>query len=469
MKQPATLFASFSTAINWNALLYTTYKITFTAQSFLLYRTLTTIDFATWANLNSITYLLLLWIDFGLRKSIPRYAPEFAQSPTATHAFTRAIILFQFTTLCLAAPFFLYVITRMLTITNPYTLVVAGCLFVTSGLTALMRLMYHAHFLNKQFNLLATVAMLTQTTIDITIITILNSSTAIVIGVLTTKIISNCIIIAGSIGMHRTLHNNSNPQEQAIDMHSTSRAFIKHSAIMWLNNNLKSISERNFLVPLLTHTIGPAQANMFKIANDAALLFYRIVIKTIDTADTTLLAHIEVGKWQELMADAFKKVTTKIATLCFPLLGVVVLIGMQSLKNGSSNTIVFQAFILMALAYLVETIFIPYERVLEVKRNYGYLAIAYIPYIVVLIILLLLSDIPSIGLVYSIGIIHSVRLVSLALMIYFARAQYKIHFPLSYVIKVAGISFIGLCVGYAVLKYLEPYIPVWHFPLFNGL
>ena len=127
-------------------------------------------------------------------------------------------------------------------------------------------------------------------------------------------------------------------------------------------------------------------------------------VKTIDTADTTLLAHIEVGNRQELMAIAFKKVTTKIATLCFPLLGIVVFIGMQNIGNGNSNTIVFQAFILMAVAYLVETICMPYERVLEVKRNYGYLMIAYIPYVVVLLFLFTQSVISSIGLVYAIGI-----------------------------------------------------------------
>ena len=73
-------------------------------------------------------------------------------------------------------------------------------------------------------------------------------------------------------------------------------AFIKHSLIMWANNNLKSLSERNFLVPFFTHIFGPGPANLFKVANDGALLFYRIAIKTIGTTDTSLLAHIETSQ-----------------------------------------------------------------------------------------------------------------------------------------------------------------------------
>ena len=202
---------------------------------------------------------------------------------------------------------------------------------------------------------------------------------------------------------------------------------------------------------------------MFKVANDAALFFYRTVIKTIDTADTALLAHIEVlQNKKELMAIAFKKLITKIAALCFPLLGVVLLIFMQGVKEWN-DLFVFQAFIIMALGYLIETMFMPYERILEIKREYVYLTISYIPYVVMITFLLAKPVIASIGLVPVIGMIHGVRLVSLICMVYGARARYGMRFPVLFVIRIAGLSAVGLCVGYIVLSYLLPHVPVYPF------
>jgi len=193
---------------------------------------------------------------------------------------------------------------------------------------------------------------------------------------------------------------------------------------MWTNNNLKSLSERNFFIPFITYTMGPVLANSFKIANDAALLFYRIVVKTIGTTDTLLLAHIVTLKQKKLMRFAFTKLTTKVTRLCLPLLGVVFFLAIKG-SRSTQNPFVFHLFIIMAIGYLIETMFLPYERMLEVNSKYKYLALAYIPYVVMLMGIFSGITMPFFGLLGSIMIVHGVRLVSLSMIVYFVYEYHR--------------------------------------------
>jgi hypothetical protein len=70
------LFSQFNSAINWNATYYVVFKSSFLIRTFILFRVLTSSDFSLWASLNSMIFLLLLWSDCGLKKSIPRFAPS---------------------------------------------------------------------------------------------------------------------------------------------------------------------------------------------------------------------------------------------------------------------------------------------------------------------------------------------------------------------------------------------------------
>jgi hypothetical protein len=205
---------------------------------------------------------------------------------------------------------------------------------------------------------------------------------------------------------------------------------------MWVTTTLKSLSERNFLVPLIMHTLGAQAGGIFKVANDGALIFYRVVLKTIGSTDTALLAHVEEEQ-KNSMNNAFKQLTIRVAALCLPLLGIV---GLCSFNHASAigTSAIFHLFILMTIAYLVETLLHPYERVLEVKRAYAYIAIAYIPYICLVIALASGYLTTLIGLYASVALIHAVRLVSLSIMAAYAYGYYKVIFPLRIVLELAA-------------------------------
>ena len=422
------LLEKFNQGLGWNAFLYLIYKTLFTSLSFLLYYNLSTQDFSTWANINCLIYLLLLWMDFGLRKSIPLFCPEIVKNKNAIARFTTIILIFQGTALLAVLPLFFYlatIFTAALAInSHAHLLYIAAAIFVLEGLVSIIRLVYHAHFWNKQFNLLTSMALIVEMTANISLIFSIKQSFWLLMGIFATKLASSFFITITSLIMLPRLYASFTQTNQSIEYAKIRRAFIIHSGIMWLNNNLKSLTERNFLIPFFTLILGPAVANVFKVANDAALWFYRIVIKTIGVNDTALFAHVRtLPKGKHLMPYAFKQVYSTITALCLPLLGLVALV---SLKRNFffDTTIAFQLFFIVTLGYLLEAVLSPYERLLEVNRNYLLLLQAYVPYIIMVGVLLLTTIIPTIGLLYTIILIHSVRLLSAFLMAYIARRVY---------------------------------------------
>lgn len=431
------LFAKFSQGVNWNGFFYSIYKTFSTILSFALFKYLTTQDFSTWANINSIVFLALLWIDCGLRKSIPRYIPEFAKDSHSHKRFIKYLLMFQGGLLIVTTPILMLAlsnITHLLALNDHRIFFyIGGALFFLEGITAILRLIYHAHFWNKQFNLLATATLMIEMISSICIVWGLSNSSEIIKGVFATKLCAGLLINAVGIIMLSKLYRDKNYSgDQKIDFNRTMKDFIKHSGIMWINTNLKSLSERNVLVPLFTYTVGAPLANLFKVANDGALFFYRIALKTIGTTDTALLAHVQSGNEEEkLMPIAFQKLASKIAGLCIPLLGILCVLFLYR-DLLFSQPFVFQTFLIMAIGYLIELMLSVYERVLEIKRRYVLLMFAYMPYILMLCVLLSFNLISCIGLIGSLLIIHCVRLVSALIMLTLTRINYPLlHFPLT--------------------------------------
>jgi hypothetical protein len=433
----ATIFAKFSQGVNWNGIFYSVYKTFSTLLSFALFKYLTTQDFSTLANLNSIIFLALLWIDFGLRKSIPRYCPEFAKDAQSHQRFIRYLLIFQTSLLIITTPILMHLVGKLSKLLDLHDQVfffyIAGGLFFMEGMQALLRLIYHAHFWNKQFNILTTIALALEMLCNICIIIYAPTSIDILKGILIAKLCVGLLVNIISVCMLSYLYKDKDyPGNQTINFGKTFIEFIKHSMMMWINTNLKSLSERNVLVPLFTYTMGAPIANLFKVANDGALFFYRIVLKTIGTTDTALLAHVQnLNEEEKLMPIAFQKLASKIAALCIPLLGILFVLFLHE-QLLFSSPFVFQTFFIMTIGYIIELILSVYERVLEIKRRYLLLMFAYTPYIVMLGVMLSFNLISCIGLIGSLLIIHSVRLVSALIMLILTRTQYPLlHYPVS--------------------------------------
>ena len=441
------LFNKFTQALNWNAFSYVIYKLLFTTLSFVLYTKLSTIEFSIWANVNCVVYLMLLWADCGFRKSIPRFAPVFAQNKRGFYYFTRGVIAFQVGLTALLLPLFLYFIIQL--VSTQYIFYALGCfLFVTEGIVAIMRLVFHSYFWQKQFNLMATSFMIMQIGINLGFFLYGFESTRLMYVLFINNIITGLLITFFSLILLKIINKDEIIQNtKQINIKKETQQFAKHSVIMWVYNALKSLSERNFLVPFLTVTVGPLIANAFKVANDGALFFYRIVIKTIGTSDTSLFSFIEIKKANKtLLNTAFKKLTIRIAILCIPLLALVTTVYLNGAHFTNENII--KTLSIMATGYLIETLFLPYERILEVKRRYWYLFACYLPYICMLVFLISGNIFGTLSLVKAVIVVHSIRLLSLFCMVFCSWFLYNVQFPAKFILYISIVSLIIVAILY---------------------
>lgn len=410
------LFTLFSRALNWNGIFYAIHRVASFVYTLFIYTHLHTNDFARLINSQSIIFLAILITDLGFRKSIPRFIPEFANSTQ----FIKQIIGYQLGIIALAIPcivIYLYDSNSLLCIS------LIALFFITQTMISLIRLIYHAHFLNKQFNSILLGGLAFEIITVLCVIPYIHSNHHL-IAIIAVKIISDTLAIAitaphiPNIIMHNTIQNHD---------HRANTLFIKHSFNMWIATLIKSISERNVMIPIITALRGPIDAALYKIANDGALIFFRFIIKTIGTADTTLLTQIEISDTsKKAMPFAFKKLTHKVVGICIPLVGLIIVIFMYGMLYTKYHY-VFQLFIIMAIGYLAETCLLPYERILEIKKQYKMLYKSYIPYLIGMIILFYLLRSTSIGMLPCMLLIQGVRLVSSITMVYFALRHYPLH------------------------------------------
>lgn len=387
--------------------------------SFVLFKMLNTEEFSVWANSNACMYIILLWLDCGFRKSVPRFAPEFAQNKHAMQKFIRNLFCFQGILLTATLPLFIgflwYIAPMPIQNYGCSFLLLMSVLFISEGIRSLFQRIYHAYFWHKQFNLLHIGSLTTEIAVTMTLISFLKTNT-LIYAIFCIKSIRSVSVSLYSWYMLNHLYKDKDYQHNStINTKQLYRNFITHSGIMWTSTSAKSLTERNVLLPLLTYILGPAPANIFKLANDCALLFYRTIIKTIGSTDTALLAHAKVLGDRKL-SIAFSQLKRKTLLLCMPLVTVVIAICLVAGKYNNQNTIL-HIFMILIVGYLFEFILSPYERLLEINHKYKTLFICYLPYFILLACLFITPISNKFSIVGLMLLIHGIRLLSSALMV----------------------------------------------------
>lgn len=435
------LHERFSQGLNWNALSYILYKSATTILIFLLYRNLETHMFSMYGNINSITFLMLLWLDFGFQKAIPRFVLEYAKNQQSLNAFLKRIFLFKITMLLLCIPIYAIAISRiahLLQIRSYAYLLCAGViLLITEGIISIVRLVYHSFFLHKTFSTINTATLLIELIISIVCIYHIKDGYTLLIALIISKIIASYILLLAA-GYHMPLVYNQIIDQPDIKITDLNQQFFLHAIMMYMSTNIKSLTERNFLFPIFTITFGPHITNMFKVANDAALLFYRIVLKTIGTTDTSLFSYaLSINQKDETWQVAFPTLITKISSLVIPLLGIIYITYTNEFFIPY-DPVIFQFFIIITIGLLLEMLFSPYERVLEVKKHYYLLICAYAPYITMVTIFFVTNTMTYIGMLHSVLIIHIVRLVSTLIMVILTSVYYPCKYPFRFTFLLSG-------------------------------
>jgi len=461
------LFTKFSQALKWNGFLFLVAKINKTVISFFLFYKLTTSDFSIWANLYSVIFLLMLWTDLGFSRSLPQYCIIFAKNSLKKKSFITKILTFKvFLSLGISVLLFIFAPKFIAFMHLPQSILLhlhlACLLFLAESIKSSLRVIYHSYFWQRPFNLIESITLLLQTFSTIIFISVSNPTT-LISKVLLVDIISSLTIIITSLLIIRYLEADTSYQGcEPINTATLTNDFIRHSAVMWSLTSINSLTERNILLPFLTHIFGPVTANLFKLANDLSLLFQRFILKTIGTAGTSILAHIDsklisnpTESDSALFDDAFLTLNKHIQLLTIPLLGILFFIYIELFNNSSTITIfgnqfflnqpLLKLFIFLTLLYLLQIIFMAYDRLLEVKRNYKELFISFIPYIFIIIFFICGINFReffynTFSLIGILTTIHCMRFASIGIRIYYSHLKYKIKAPIKFLFKVSIIT-----------------------------
>lgn len=420
MMNSTVLYKSFISATTWNSITYFVYKGLQTVLSIVLFHTLSAHYFATWANFNSIIYLVLLWLDGGFNKSIARFIPEFSKNTTARNMFIRVLIFIKIGLIILALPIIIFIMPHLCTLLNlalePSLIALACITLITQGIVFTIKMIYHAHFWNKEFNIIQTGFLTLETLINIALVSITHNQSDVIFYILTMRIMSGTMTIGVTLIALTNRYRQMAITTEEINTVILMRRFFHHSLFIWFSTIIKSMTERNVMLPLLTYLIGHQTANIFKIANDGALFVHRFVTTTIGTADTTFLTHAILLPEKNQFSKAFKELSTKIINLSVIAVIAIVPLGIMFNTKLISQTSTCYIFLLLAVGYLLESLLSPYERVLEIKRSYVSLLCAYIPYIFMLLIITIYFNWFQGNLITIFLMIHVSRLMSALIM-----------------------------------------------------
>lgn len=428
------LFTLFNRAITWNAGAYAAYKLVTITTTYILSARLSATDFATWASLQSMVYLLLLWFSFGLRKAIPQYARLFAADHFFRRRFIISILIFKAIILSIGVAFFWYAIPSLgawLGICCPEHRVTASILLCLEGILSVIQLLYHSYFLNREFNTIATSTLLAGAAYNLFHIYRGLTGNLLISWIMSGYCLSTlaAIIISLiflSVRLARPLPLESPRITEAIPSRRTLvTQFIYHSLFMGTITIARSLTQRNFMFLFFTAYFGVQTGRLFKLTNDSAQLLHRIVIKMIGVSDTALLAHAEhQNNRTTLLTQAFNKLTRTIAFVSIPL--TTLLIITAHWRITPDRPLLMELFIPIAIAYQIDLLLLPYERILEVTRSYRLLLRSLIPFPLVFIFLFLVPlNTPTL----TFAIAHGARTASLTYIVFAAKRITPLVYP----------------------------------------
>ncbi len=385
----------------------------FTGLSPFLYMQMSTRDFSTWGNLSALVYLLLLFLNFGMGRSVTQFAEEYGKNKITHRSFIRSIVLFKLGVilvgLLILIPL-LRVIIGVFNLSTTVALLPLGIgLFFTEGMASTVRLVFYANFWNRQFNVIARSISAAQMIANLVlIIGTKPSSSDIIYIVFLTKIVGAALVAAIGLFMLLRLRGTFKAKDLKVDTKKLDKDFIRHTGVVWGTTSMKNFTESNALLPLFTALIGPAQANLFKVSYDGASLFYKSILRNMGTGSA--------------VPGFLKAKSMKVAT--FIGIPLAILMGGFAFIRGTKifgYQSILILFVIMSAGYFVEALLSRHEYVLEGKRNYRALLYSYTPYVFLLGLLYFSNMIPLLGLAWTMAVIHSVRSFSSLLMMYATR------------------------------------------------
>lgn len=358
-------------AITWNGLTYLIQKTTHTVVVILLAKTIGVTEFKQWVTINSSIYLLLLWIDGGIKKSIPLYISEYIKHPKKLYVFFSKLIGF-YSLISLTVFSYLYY-TNSTILSNWKLLAAAYLFFITQGSVAIIRAIFQSVFFNKQFNLAMLACLFSKYCLIISLVALKVNIKAHLIISLTA--LANIAILTASCFLINKVPKDLNTKK------ASKNSFAKHTFFMVIITIMKSLTNRNALTLIAAQCLSGPIFVSFKIAQNVALLFYRFQVKAMGSSSIAMLAKAT----PENKPQVFEQVISKLILLLTPLITFTILISLN-FNNNNYNPTFFKFFLTFTIFYIIYSLCSCYEKTLEASQSYSDIIKAYSGYLALVVI-----------------------------------------------------------------------------------
>lgn len=413
----------FSEGLLWNGILYSLYKILSLGATCFLYMVLPTHEYNMWALVQSTIFMLVLILDCGMKKTIPRYILLFAKNKKT---YTTFLVWLFVATLCITffigIPLLYYITTHYLSlVVYKEKKALLAFLLLGETLLATIATLYHSHFMQKYYYSLYLVCFAAEMALVSLCATGYYTSIPFIVSFLYIKLFFCIVMVISTLYYVPLLYKTIFQRYQDLEEKPTIphyKEIVFHALSMWASTSLKALTEKNGLFPFITTTYGTTVANCFKVTHDCTLFFQRIALKTIGINDIAALSYELTNQTTTIIS--YKTTTIikhKIMILCSSifLIGSSVGIFYHYYYKGA---FLFPLFLLSLSCYMIEILLSPFERVLEAQQKYSALWIRYSPYIILITMLLFFKWYINWSLFTCMLYIHLTRLVSALLMLY---------------------------------------------------
>lgn len=418
--QSAQALAIFNNALQWNFFFYVFHKLYSLAITLFLTKKMDGNLTACWVQVYSIVYLALLWIDFGNRKSLPLFL-SLMHDKKSREEIINATYMRHALTLIVSMPIITIMVyfSSLATQWPPYVFMLLPIIMTLEGISSHAQTLLHAQNRQKYCNLKASLALALELALISCVLIEITNQVTLLYAILGIKIICSGMLILTIMPQTQL---NSVSTLQLSNKKKIPLNIVQHSLIATGTTIAKSLSERNVITLVITAAAGPEAAISYKIANDGALFLQRCIVKIMNNADISFYATIRQSEEPtKQMKVACSIVSARITALIIPLLlGTLLYYYFLWWLNIKTKMIFFTAC-LLSISYAIESMLMPYERILEACQCYRSLLRVYILYSTLVIFSILLSYNAFIGTGVLLILITGVRLVSYLLFFFYAR------------------------------------------------
>ena len=343
----AQLRTQFHTAVHWNTVAYVCQRAAYTILHIYLYYHIPTTSFVAWTSLLSIIYITIYMCDAGLRKSIPLYidTPYIQRWCLAVYS----VIGIAITPIVIAYAYWL----------SPYPIIdntsimlyLIPLLVISQTLLIGARIVHTSQFNNRSFAYINTLWLAIEVTITIAVIEYTQTAQAISICLASKAIFGSAAVVHAMYTLPRSINTTRQ---------SSRTLFTQHTTYMWGISIIRSLSERNVMMPVLAWIAPPDIAAIYKIVHDAVMMIYRTLIKSIDINDITILRDARTR------AYAFFQLSIKLINWCTVACCVLVAIDYMMTSINAYHSLL----LVIGYSSIIEVVISPWDRLREITYDY---------------------------------------------------------------------------------------------------